>query len=259
MIINKIRLENIRSYINEEIDFSEGSTLLSGDIGSGKSSILLAIDFALFGFTRGELSGDALLRNGKNKGCVELYFNIDGKDVVIKRGLKRSKDSVVQDYGYIYVEGIKKEGTATELKTAILDLLKYPKEMITKKSLIYRYTVYTPQEEMKQILIGSKDLRLDTLRKIFNVDKYKKIKENSKILLSRLKDQRKELEILTSDLDVKEKEKLENDIRLKGLDSELNKINLDMEKNYKLVLTKKNEVKKEEENIEKLRNTKKDL
>ena len=154
MIINKIKLENIRSYINEEINFTKGSTLLSGNIGSGKSSTLLAIDFALFGFTRGELSGDALLRNGEKKGSVELHFNIDGKDVVIKRGLKKNGDSVVQDYGYIYSDGLKKEGTANELKLAILDLLKYPKEMLTKKSLVYRYTVYTPQEEMKQILIG---------------------------------------------------------------------------------------------------------
>ena len=33
MIIKKIILDNIRSYKHEEINFSEGSTLLSGDIG----------------------------------------------------------------------------------------------------------------------------------------------------------------------------------------------------------------------------------
>ena len=259
MIITKIKLENIRSYLHEEINFLEGSSLLSGDVGSGKSSILLAMDFALFGFTKGELSGDALLRKGKNRGSVELYFNIDGKNVVIKRGLKRSKDSVVQDYGYIYLDGVKKEGTANELKLAVLELLKYPKEMLTKKSLVYRYTVYTPQEEMKQILIGSKDLRLDTLRKIFNIDKYKRIKENSKILLSRLKDKKKELEILSSDLEVKEKEKVENENKLKDFDSYVKKINLDIEINFKSVSSKKDEVKREEENIETLRNTKKEL
>ena len=70
MIIKKILLENIRSYTNQEIEFPEGSILLSGDIGSGKSSILLAIDFALFGLRKGNLSGASLLRNGMDKGTV---------------------------------------------------------------------------------------------------------------------------------------------------------------------------------------------
>ena len=46
MKINKITLDNIRSYEHQEIEFPEGSTLLSGDIGSGKTSILLGIEFA---------------------------------------------------------------------------------------------------------------------------------------------------------------------------------------------------------------------
>jgi len=259
MIINKIKLENIRSYINEEINFTEGSTLLSGNIGSGKSSILLAIDFALFGFTRGELSGDALLRNGEKTGSVELHFNIDGKDVVIKRGLKKKGDSVVQDYGYIYSNGVKKEGTANELKLAILDLLKYPKGMLTKKSLVYRYTVYTPQEEMKQILIGNKEARLDVLRKIFNIDKYKRVKENSKILLNKLKEKRKELEIVSSDLEIKKREYAESEARVRNFEEFLNKLNFDMELNSKLILNKKEEVQEEEKRIDILRELKKQL
>ena len=49
MIIKRVKLNNIRSYIKEELNFDKGITLLSGNIGSGKSTILLAIDFALFG------------------------------------------------------------------------------------------------------------------------------------------------------------------------------------------------------------------
>ncbi|MBI2110056.1 AAA family ATPase [Candidatus Woesearchaeota archaeon] len=77
MNLNKIKLDNIRSYVNGEIEFPKGNILLAGDIGSGKSSVLLAVDFALFGLQRGELSGDALLRNGSDKGGVELHFNIN--------------------------------------------------------------------------------------------------------------------------------------------------------------------------------------
>ncbi|MCG2717487.1 MAG: AAA family ATPase, partial [Nanoarchaeota archaeon] len=78
MIIKKIRLENIRSYVNQEIELPQSSVLLSGDIGSGKSTVLLAIDFALFGLRKPDLSGASLLRNGTTNGSVEMHFEIEG-------------------------------------------------------------------------------------------------------------------------------------------------------------------------------------
>ena len=54
MIIKKIKLENIRSYENTEVEFPSGSIVLAGDIGSGKTSILLGIEFALFGLQPGQ-------------------------------------------------------------------------------------------------------------------------------------------------------------------------------------------------------------
>jgi len=243
MIINKIKLENIRSYTNNEINLSEGSTLLAGDIGTGKSSILLAIDFALFGLRKGNLSGASLLRNGMDKGTVELYFNIDNKDVIIQRNLKRTQDSVVQDSGFIIVNGERRDATAIELKQDILDLLNYPKELLTKsKSLIYRYTVYTPQEEMKSILHGDKDIRLDTLRKVFDIDKYKRVRDNSKLFLNYLKQKRKGYEGQVLDLDDKKlqfKVKKDNlnylNLRLKEIIPEITKLN-------NLIKDKRNEI-----------------
>ena len=67
-------MKNIRSYTDGSIDFPLGSTLLAGDIGTGKSTILLAMDFALFGIRRGELAGDELLRHGENSGFAELNW-----------------------------------------------------------------------------------------------------------------------------------------------------------------------------------------
>lgn len=208
MLIKKLKLENIRSYKSQEIDFSEGSTLLSGDIGSGKSTILLAVEFALFGLLKGELSGDGLLRKGETKGSVELHFNVDNKDIIVKRNLKKSSTGITQDTGSLIVGNNKKELGAVELKQHILDLLNYPKELLTKsKSLIYRYTVYTPQEEMKAILTTDTEYRIDTLRKVFGIDKYKRIKDNADIVLSKIKEKRKEFLGKIYDLDAKKNEK----------------------------------------------------
>ena len=131
MKIKKIRLENIRSYSTLDLELPDGKVLLSGNIGSGKSTILLAIDFALFGLQRSELAGASLLRNGTDSGNVELYFEIEEKKYLIKRALKRTNSGVVQDTGYIVRDGIKEEKTAVELKQIILELLNYPKDLLT--------------------------------------------------------------------------------------------------------------------------------
>ena len=90
MLLQQIKLKNIRSYIEETINFVPGSTLLSGDIGCGKSTILLAIEFALFGISRPDLLGEALLKKGASFGSVELSFNINGEDIIIQRALKKA-------------------------------------------------------------------------------------------------------------------------------------------------------------------------
>lgn len=76
MKFKKLRIKNIRSYKNEEIIFPEGSLLLAGNIGSGKSSILLAIEYALFGLQPGQ-RGSALLRNNAPSGEVALEMEVN--------------------------------------------------------------------------------------------------------------------------------------------------------------------------------------
>ena len=153
MFLHQLKLNNIRSYIEETIPFNKGSTLLSGDIGSGKSTILLAIEFALFGTSRPDLPAELLLRKGSTEGSVELEFSLNGQNIIIKRKLKKGKDAIKQLSGELIINGVQKELMAVELKAEIINLLGYPEEFISKnKNYIFRYTIYTPQEEMKLIL-----------------------------------------------------------------------------------------------------------
>lgn len=180
MFIKSLHLENIRSYKNQDFFFREGMTLLSGDIGSGKSTVLLGIEFALFGLIRGSINGSTLLRHGCAEGSVRMVFELSGDEFEVKRGLKKGSSGISQDKCYFSKNGFKEVLSPVELKSKILYLLGYCEDLVSKsKNLIFRYTVYTPQEEMKQIIFDSKDDRLEKLRRIFGVDKYELIKVNS--------------------------------------------------------------------------------
>ena len=260
MIIKKLRLNNIRSYSDTIVSVPEGSVLLSGNIGSGKSSILLAIDFALFGLRQGELSGNGLLRNGENSGSVELEFEIGDNNIEIKRALKRGNKSISQDTGFLSINGNKELLSAIELKERILSILGYPKSLLTKsKNLIFRYTVYTPQEEMKEILVGDTDLRLDTLRKVFGIDKYKRVKENSRILLSYLREQKREIEGRISNLDEIIEERNEKEKNKIEINSKISIITPRIEEIKTQIINKKEEIIKVEEKIKVLNSLKKDF
>jgi len=202
MIIKRIKLKNIRSYENQEIEFPLGSTLLSGDIGSGKSSILLALEYALFGLQPGQ-KGSALLRNNCNFGEVLLEFDIDNNNIIIERRLKREGSSVTNDYSAITINNQKEELSVTELKSKILSILQYPPEFIKKNNILYRFTVYTPQEQMKQIVTEDAETRLNVLRHTFGIDKYKRIRDNLAIFLNKIKEDSKLIqgEIKTLDSD----------------------------------------------------------
>src|SRR3989344_3362777 len=253
MIFKKIRLKNIRSYIEEEINFPEGAVLLAGDVGSGKTSILLAIEYALFGLQPGQ-RGSSLLSNSADYGEVSLEIDINGVQVIIDRGLKRSSKSIVQDFAAVTVNGARFESSVTEVKLKILELLNYPIDFVRKNNLVYKYTIYTPQEEMKQIILENTDVRLDVLRHVFGIDKYKRIQENIQRLSLMIREESRILQSESALIDSK-KDELDSNLKfikileskisvkneeIKNLKSEKELKEKEVESLHKLVLEREN-------------------
>ena len=200
MIIKSISLSNIRSYATPEpIKLSTGMTLFEGDIGSGKSTILSAVEFALFGL--GEIEGSYLLRHGARTGSVSLEFEVNGREYKVYRSLERKRTAISQKEGYIVESGVRTDYSVTEMKIRILEILNFNEIPRPKtSSLIYRYAIFTPQEMMKEVLFQPVERRLETLRRAFNIEDYSIVNNNASIVLSRLESESRILESQTADV-----------------------------------------------------------
>ncbi len=141
------------------------------------------------------------------------------------------------------------------MKNRVITLLNYPKEFVKKSNLLYKFTVYTPQEEMKAIVQERPEIRLDTLRYIFGIDRYKQIKENAQIFLQKIKEECRIKEILASELNlIKEKSNLENEKRI-VLTKELNDLNIE----YQNIILAKDEAEEKLSSMQGLLDEKRNL
>lgn len=77
-MINSVELGDFLSHSDTKLDFENGVTVFVGHNGAGKSSIIDAITFALFGkHTRKSSKG--LIRRGSNQGYAKVTFTINGQ------------------------------------------------------------------------------------------------------------------------------------------------------------------------------------
>jgi len=77
-MITSVKLHNFLSHKDTELSFDNGVTVFIGENGAGKSSIIEAITFALFGkTTRGAI--EDVIRDGETQAVTQIYFEVNGK------------------------------------------------------------------------------------------------------------------------------------------------------------------------------------
>ncbi|MGC8635462.1 MAG: AAA family ATPase [Thermoprotei archaeon] len=224
MIIESLEMENIRSHRSTSVRFEEGVTLIEGDVGSGKSSMLKAIQFALFG------SGDpsSLLSYGKDEGKVTLSFRVAGRRYVVTRSLRRVGDKVRTTKGYWQDDTSVVPMSVSQLNEKVMEVLGIKGSERARRLPIWEYAFYTPQERLKAIL-SDREIRSNAISAAFNTQKYKRAAANAQRLTAYLSNEVLKYESYSSDLEAKERELKGLQEQAAGIEHELKKAEAELE------------------------------
>jgi exonuclease SbcC len=167
MKIEIVQLENIRSHVKSTVPFTRGFNCLVGGLGTGKSSVLYAVDFALFGEPLGR-SFEYLLREGADSGKVTVQFTQNGRTYKLIRGLKRRGKGIGQDF-----EELKLFEDETVLASMKTDAIAEQFKAITGLDKdLYREIVWVRQEHLKELLDATPRERQRRLDELFGLADY---------------------------------------------------------------------------------------
>ena len=210
MILKSLLLENIRSHQKTELKFDRGITVFTGRTGSGKSTILMAIEYVLFGSASG-ISNQMILRRGAKAGRIVLEFEHNGSTYKVERGLKRTGKSILVDEHHLrlFKDGVKLPvmARAKDLNEEVLGILGYPSDCNPRD--VFEVTSYTKQDEVRKLIELRPAERQQFIDRILQLSKYKNTSDNMRDLISRLREEVKRIEG-SVEVELKLKEEVED-------------------------------------------------
>ena len=231
MKINRVHLENYRVHENLDIEFSSGINLLLGANGKGKSSILEAIGFALFGSEQRTKNTKDAITFGKKSAKIEINFTgIDGEDYIVTRRFPRTEFKLCRVSDNFIIDG--REEKIKELCGIKGDIKNiYDNIIVAKQNEFIAAFKETPSNREK---IFNKIFNTDIYADIYGgygkfvVDKYDKILSKKATIVNTLKENiedPQEITMLLEEANEKkrdfEKQHMENAIKEKEVKSQL--------------------------------------
>lgn len=200
MKLKNIEIINIASLKGEHFidfeDISKTSNLfaITGDTGSGKSSILSSISLALYGKNVKNVTQMDLVTLGAPFGSVKLEFSVNGKNYQsywYTRQRKKSGEELKNPKASRELYEINHDGSKTILTKTIEEVLHLSFEQFTK-------TIILNQGEFANFLLANFTERKEILEKFYNIGMLSKIsvlaKQDADLKKIQITEQEKKIE-----------------------------------------------------------------
>ncbi|MDR0901034.1 MAG: AAA family ATPase [Methanobrevibacter sp.] len=271
MIFTKLQLKNFKSYNNTTIDFKPGISIIVGENGAGKSTILEAISFALFKQHSGKKIDDLIritkMKNSHETMSVSLEFVSNGKKYEVTRtraSTSKSKLSIIENEGSVII--------ATGDKSVNEEI----QSIINMDADLFINAIYIRQGEIANLVGKTPSEKKQLIGKLLGIEDLEKAWNKSLPLINIYENEKSELvgrvdSISNLDKELKTKKVVLDELRKKGnvFESELKDLEKSKEEKTKekaeMEIAKSKfersstELKLENENIRKIIEDRKEL
>lgn len=227
-MIEFIELRNWKTHNNTRLTFTKGTNVLVGQMGSGKSSVMDAISYALFGMfpllQHRRISTADIIKNipaQEQEAEVKLSFNIGADNYVVDRKIAFNGSASAT----LLKNGLIVQSQPQRVNEFITDVLKLDYDLFSK-------AIYSEQNGLDYFLELRSGERKDQIDQLLGLDKFALAEDNAGSLANRIKSIVQEQEAVIGSFDIEKmdaqinaaKNELENlVIEFKSLKNELDK------------------------------------
>ncbi|MEM3514530.1 MAG: SMC family ATPase [Candidatus Hadarchaeum sp.] len=199
-MITFVKLKNWKSHRETELVFGDGTNVLVGIMGSGKSSVMEGITYALFGTLPAVQSRrikleDLITSRPKplDRAEVEVHFlSPEGEEYSVRRVVERGSGTTLAELRKVSGELIEGPNSSrvTEAIGSILDL-DYD---------LFERAIYSEQNRLDYFLTLPRGKRMESIDELLGINKLEKARKSLGSMITRITERAEEREIAARNL-----------------------------------------------------------
>ncbi len=174
--LRKLELQNFLSHKKTTIEFEEGTYIIIGENGAGKTSLLRGLFYGIFGQDVEGIPKEQLIKKGELTCRVAVEFIYKQSRFRIERSFSRLDR---RTEARIYKDGRLLAMNATQVKE-VLNSIRIDHE-------VFRNAIYVPQGEIVSFLLEGPKVRKKILNKLLNLEETTQKHNALKLCYSNLK------------------------------------------------------------------------
>jgi len=241
-MITSIELVDFLSHSDTKLKFEDGVTIFVGDNGAGKSSVIDAITFSLFG-QHARKSNKGLIRRGANQGYAKIEFSIKDKqyETVRKIDTKGSLSAIFSET----TNNNRVEIAAGERKQFGESMTEQVEKTIGLNFEKLKIASIVQQGELNAIINAKPKEFKELLNAIIGIDKLDIASESMKKVTKEFREKiRTDLGYDDTHIDILTKDFEKNQYEIKKVEPEKNQLELQKKETHKELeeLLKKEEI-----------------